>query len=190
MPQFFDLSGLDATGAAVRVLALALPIAVLLTLLSIVWVRRKAAGRAPLPGIVVPEAHDTAPKPSPRMATVANLTLQFDQQEKLQERAPSALGYLELARQHRQAGDERACHEALRSAAGVAARFGPPSVHAAARLELADAAYAAGDLIGACEQWQMARTALHEDGQKDAYARIEKRMRDNGCPTDWVLTDF
>ena len=47
-----------------------------------------------------------------------------------------------------------------------------------------------GDLTSACEQWQIARTAYLESGDTDQHARIEKRMRDNGCPTDWVLTDF
>jgi hypothetical protein len=198
MPQVFDVSGLDAYDAAIRVLALGFPFAVLLTLLSILRVRRKAASRVPLADTVTQApsntprdwraAEDSAPRPTP--GGISNLTLQFDQPVASQVQAMSAHGYLELARQHRQAGDERACHEALRAAAGMAARFGPQSVHAEARLELAEAAYAAGDLTGACEQWQMARTALHDDGQKDAYARIEKRMRDNGCPTDWVLTDF
>ena len=98
--------------------------------------------------------------------------------------------YLELARLHRAAGNETASLAALRSAAGLSAQHGPRAAHAEARLELAEAAFKSGDLTGACEQWQMARTALHEDGQKDAHARVEKRMRDNGCPTDWVLTDF
>jgi len=57
-------------------------------------------------------------------------------------------------------------------------------------LELAEAAYLAGDLTTACEQWQLARTAYLEDGQMERHASIEKRMRANGCPTDWVLTDF
>jgi hypothetical protein len=79
---------------------------------------------------------------------------------------------------------------ALRSAAGYASLHGPLGCHAAARLQLAEAAYSAGDLTSACEQWQMARGAFLEDGQMDEHARIDRRMRDNGCPTDWVLTDF
>ena len=80
--------------------------------------------------------------------------------------------------------------EALRAAAGCGALHGPRSAHAEARLQLGEAAYATGDLASACEQWQLARTAFLADGQKEQHARVEKRMRDNGCPTDWVLTDF
>jgi hypothetical protein len=98
--------------------------------------------------------------------------------------------YLELAEAHHDLGDETARMTALRSAAGIAALHGPAQNHARARLELADAAVAAGDLISACEQWQLARTALLEDGKKDESARVDQRMRDLGCPTDWVLTDF
>jgi hypothetical protein len=36
----------------------------------------------------------------------------------------------------------------------------------------------------------MARMAFLKDGQSERHASIEKRMRDNGCPTDWVLTGF
>jgi hypothetical protein len=79
---------------------------------------------------------------------------------------------------------------ALRSAAGYGSLHGPPSAHGAARLALGEAAHLAGDLTSACEQWQMARTAFLEGGDTEQHDRIEKRMRENGCPTDWVLTDF
>ena len=98
--------------------------------------------------------------------------------------------YLELAKHCRSAGDEAAFMAALRSAAGYGALHGPRAAHAAARIELAEVALNSGDAIGACEQWQIARLVLHEEGLKDAYHRIDKRMRENGCPTDWVLTDF
>lgn len=98
--------------------------------------------------------------------------------------------YLELSRQHQAENRDKDALEALGSAAGVAAKFGPKSVHAEARLELAEWAHKAGDLITACEHWQIARSALHEDGQAKASAGVDQIMRDNGCPTDWVLTDF
>ena len=98
--------------------------------------------------------------------------------------------YLALARAHEQTGDDEARMAALRSAAGCGALHGPHGSHAAARLQLAEAAYASGDLTSACEQWHLARTAFLADGQTDEHARVDKRMRDNGCPTDWVLTDF
>lgn len=105
---------------------------------------------------------------------------------------PSSLAplHLALARAHMAAGRDAEALVALRSAAGLAALHGPRPVHAEARIELADAAYRTGDLISACEHWQLARTAYQDEGQADNAIRIEKRMRENGCPTDWVLTDF
>lgn len=98
--------------------------------------------------------------------------------------------YCELAAGHARLGKAEARMAALRSAAGYGALHGPPGAHAAARLALGEAAHSAGDLTTACEQWQMARTAYLQAGEAEHHARIEKRMRDNGCPTDWVLTDF
>lgn len=98
--------------------------------------------------------------------------------------------YLALAREHEKRGDEEARMAALRSAAGCGALHGPEAAHGAARMQLAEAAYASGDLTSACEHWHLARGAYFASGQMDEYARVEKRMRDNGCPTDWVLTDF
>jgi hypothetical protein len=57
-------------------------------------------------------------------------------------------------------------------------------------MQLAEAAYISGDLTSACEHWHLARGAYLASGQIEEHARVEKRMRDNGCPTDWVLTDF
>jgi tetratricopeptide (TPR) repeat protein len=98
--------------------------------------------------------------------------------------------YLDLAHGYEKLGNVEARLSALRSAAGCGSLHGPRSCHAAARLELAEIAYAAGDLTSACEQWQLARIAFLEDDQTEQFARVEKRMRENGCPTDWVLTDF
>jgi hypothetical protein len=98
--------------------------------------------------------------------------------------------YLDLARSHGLAGDEASRLSALRSAATHGSQYGPHAAHAEARLELAEIAFRAGDLTSACEQWQMARMALLKDGQTERHASIEKRMRENGCPTDWVLTGF
>ena len=103
---------------------------------------------------------------------------------------PLAGLYLELAFCHAELGDEASRMTALRSAAAYGSKHGPHASHAAARFELAEAAYRLGDLTTACEQWQLARTAYLEDGQMERHASIEKRMRANGCPTDWVLTDF
>lgn len=98
--------------------------------------------------------------------------------------------YLELARAYRADGRNEEAVRALRSSAGHAAIHGPRAVHGIVRFELGEVAFQTGDLTGACEQWQIAKTAFHDEGLKEAYAKIDKRMRDNGCPTDWVLTEF
>ena len=95
-----------------------------------------------------------------------------------------------MAALHAEDGNEAARMTALRSAAGLAAQHGPRAAHADARLQLAEVAYLSGDLTSACEHWQIARTTLLDDGQKEASSKIDQRMRDTGCPTDWVLTDF
>lgn len=120
----------------------------------------------------------------------AALQAQIDQVMKVQPNNTLAPLFLEMARHHKAAGDEASYLAALRSAAGLGAQHGPRAAHAEARLQLAEAAHRAGDLTGACEQWQMARDALYDDGQKEVHARVEQLMRDNGCPTDWVLNDF
>lgn len=147
-----------------------------------------------LPQPVVPVS--TAQSLAPRDATASHADLittlqsQINDVMRVQPNKTLAPLFLEMARHHKAVGDEQAYLAALRSAAGLGAQHGPRAAHAEARLQLAEAAFDAGDLTGACEQWQMARDALRDDGQKDAHARVEQRMRDNGCPTDWVLTDF
>jgi hypothetical protein len=123
-------------------------------------------------------------------SAIESLQAQLNNAMKSAQNSTLAPLFLDMARHHQAAGDESSYLAALRSAAGLAAQHGPRAAHAQARLELAEAAFKSGDLIGACEQWQIARVALQDDGQKDAYAVVDKRMRDNGCPTDWVLTDF
>lgn len=98
--------------------------------------------------------------------------------------------YLQLAQAY--LADQRpdAALGALRSAAGCGAMHGPADAHAEARLVLGELALAAGDRIGACEQWQIAKTVFHDHGMRDAYGKVDAKMRANGCPTDWVLTEF
>ena len=201
--------------ALLRILLLALPVAVLVTLIMLVVKKKSKKPQRPL------TVFDTGESDAPRQqagaspvanpdrnkdAMLQNLTfpeLVSDTQDGLalvKQRLDAALGagdkvalaplYLELARAHRDAGQHSDCLTALRSAAGLASQHGPRTAHADARLELAEAAFVSGDLTSACEHWQLAKIALHDDGQREAQVRVEKRMRDNGCPTDWVLTDF
>lgn len=122
--------------------------------------------------------------------TATGLEARIKQAESRGETAALAGLYLDLARARRAAGLTTAALDALRSAAGTGAMYGPKSKHAEARIGLAEAALGAGDMISACEQWQMARMALHDGGDAKEAARVDALMRQNGCPTDWVLTDF
>lgn len=84
--------------------------------------------------------------------------------------------------------DERKA--ALLSVIGISQLIGDHKASAKARLALAKLAQQAGDMTTACEHWQLARVALKESGQNDEHDRVDQLMRDNGCPTDWVLNDF
>lgn len=90
----------------------------------------------------------------------------------------------------RATNDEHAAAETLRAAIMQASRSGDRRGHARARLELGDIAQAEGDLITACEHWQMARSLYEEEDRPAEAEQCGSRMLKNGCPTDWVLTDF
>jgi tetratricopeptide (TPR) repeat protein len=185
--------------ALVRDAALALPLAAL-ALLLILLVRRlrtKAAARRrdQVAGVldssalaVTAPANETPPRDFAK--DVQDIATRIEAALAVGNMKPLAGLYLDLAFCHAKVGDEDSRMPALRSAAAYGAQHGPHASHAAARFELAEAAYRLGDLTTACEQWQLARTAYLEDGQMERHASIEKRMRANGCPTDWVLTDF
>jgi hypothetical protein len=98
--------------------------------------------------------------------------------------------YLAQASAYQTLGDDKARMAALTAAAGYAALHGPEMTHALARMQLAEAARGNGDLTSACEHWHLAREAFRASGQAAEHAHVEKLMRDNGCPTDWVLTEF
>ena len=71
-----------------------------------------------------------------------------------------------------------------------AAKHDQRLIQAEARLELGDVARTNGDLTTACEHWQLARTLLHEMKKLSEFDTVDRKMRQNGCPTDWVLNDF
>lgn len=97
--------------------------------------------------------------------------------------------YLEYARFCLQSDDDTAA-DTLRKSVVLASQHDLKHTHAAARLELANLSELGGDLTTACEHWQIARTLFHElERQRDVEA-TDARMLRNGCPTDWVLTDF
>ncbi len=78
----------------------------------------------------------------------------------------------------------------LRESILLAAAHGLSDQQALARLELGELARQDGDLITACEHWQIARGLFQDLKNKPRVKTIETRMREHGCPTDWVLNDF
>jgi hypothetical protein len=98
--------------------------------------------------------------------------------------------HLRKARDAVAAGDVIAATGLLRQSIGYAQQAGDASIHADARLDLAEIAREAGDLTTACEHWQIARKLFHDLSRKDRLAEADALMLRHGCPTDWVLTDF
>jgi hypothetical protein len=98
--------------------------------------------------------------------------------------------YLSLARWRLEAGETAAAAELLRKSIRGATTTDLKDTHAKARLALGDIAQGAGDLATACEHWQIARSLFRELRQPRDHDAVEARMQRNGCPTDWVLTDF
>jgi hypothetical protein len=98
--------------------------------------------------------------------------------------------YLSLAEWRTDLGEADAAEDLLRKSIRAAATTGLKETHAKARVALGDIAQAKGDPVTACEHWQIARGLFHELKQKSAYDAVDARMQRNGCPTDWVLTDF
>jgi len=94
-----------------------------------------------------------------------------------------ALDYLEAKRPSEAA-------EFLRKSIRAAVVARNRTVHAQARIELAELARAAGDLTTACEHWQIARGLFSDVKNKVGLSGAEELMRRHGCPTDWVLNDF
>jgi hypothetical protein len=167
----------------------AIPLALIATLLFLL-LRRQAAKRPTQP-FAQPEGPVVRAYLSELTAdNVEVISKRIEAATAANDKTALAGLYLALARGYEKLGDDEARMSALRSAAGCGALHGPHALHAEARMQLAEAAYTAGDLTTACEQWHLARGAFLESGQMQEHARVEKRMRENGCPTDWVLTDF
>ncbi len=110
----------------------------------------------------------------------------------LREDNPAAACAAFLARAHseKQSGAPAVAASTLRDAIRLAASNGLADVHASARLELGELARDEGDLITACEHWQIARGLFHDLKNAEKVKTTEARMSEHGCPTDWVLTDF
>jgi hypothetical protein len=145
--------------------------------------------RMGMPGAEAAAIVATCPVEAP-VETIVVLEERLAGAEEAGEPVALAHIYLALGRARVAAGDENGALAALRSSAGLAALHKIGRVHAEARLELADAAFRAGDLTSACEHWQMARMAFLDERMAAEGDKVDSLMRSNGCPTDWVLTDF
>lgn len=196
--QIVDTSGL------VQLLALALPVLALVTVMIIavrqVSRRRRAeqplTGRygAPLPQKTEP-VRQASPPPPPVASSVqkADPDMLAGRIAKAEARSADAELpplYLDLARARIARGERQDAAELLRKCIRIAAKLGQKPLHASARLELGDLVREEGDLTTACEHWQIARGLFHELKQEADLAASEQRMRQHGCPTDWVLNDF
>lgn len=163
----------------------------ILVLLFIAVLRRMRAGKAqiaPLTTVSHPSA-DVAPESVVRLdAAALTAAVQEAESNGHKERLPAL--YLSMARCRIEAGETSEAEACLRKSILGAGGAQQKDVHAQARLVLGDLAYAGGDLTTACEHWQIARALFHELKQEREHEAVESRMLRNGCPTDWVLTDF
>jgi len=139
-----------------------------------------------------PGALDLAlePPPQTQASIIAAIEAEIARAQEAEATVEIAELFLSLGRAHMADGAEGEALSALRSAAGLAALHKAPKIHAHVRLELAEIAMNNGDPTTACEHWQMARMAFLDAGARIEGDNIDRRMRAQGCPTDWVLTDF
>ncbi len=98
--------------------------------------------------------------------------------------------YFVLAHRTIETGETAKAQELLRLSIRGATTADQEEVHGRARVTLGDLAHTDGDLTTACEHWQIARALFVELKQHSNHEAVEVRMLRNGCPTDWVLTDF
>jgi len=159
---------------------------VLLVLLFVSARRRSARKQQP---VARPAAAPAAPTPKAKVDPAALLAAIHEAEAMGQrDRLPGL--YLSLAQCRFEAGDSSEAEELLRKCILGAGAARHKATHAKARLALGDLAHAGGDPTTACEHWQIARALFHELRQVEDHSEAEQRMLRNGCPTDWVLTDF
>lgn len=195
------MQGVEISGV-VGWVALALPLLALLTVaaLAVRQVRRKkvpppapTTGRYGAPVPRPPAAETRAPPAPPEPPVTLGASALAERIGVLEAKGPEAelpRLYLALAQGQIGGGAGGQAAETLRKCIRLAAKLGQKPVHAAARLELGDLVREEGDLTTACEHWQIARGLFFELKNEKELAASEKRMRQHGCPTDWVLNDF
>ena len=167
----------------VIVAALAITAFALILLLAL---RRRAHRRRE--ALAQKQAHAEGAVPSALDAAALTAALGEAEAAGQQRRLPGL--YLSLARCRVDEGKTDAAEELLRKCILAAAAAGLEETHARARLALGDIAQAGGDLATACEHWQIARGIFYQLKRASEHDAVEGRMLRNGCPTDWVLTDF
>jgi tetratricopeptide (TPR) repeat protein len=157
---------------------------VIAVLLAVVRAIRRHRGVAATPAAAVAQ-----PETATRLDSAALLAAVSEAEAAGQpDRLPEL--YLSLAQCHLQSGQTADAEHLLLKSIRGAANGRQKGVHAQARLALGDLAHAGGDPTTACEHWQIARALFHELKQPRDHEAAEMRMLRNGCPTDWVLTDF
>jgi hypothetical protein len=176
-PQFLPSIDLPVLLAGVVVAAL------LATLVALLIRNLRRRGRAPAEAAAVAEEPVAAIDGAALLAAVAEA-----EAEGAARRLPGL--YLSLAQWRIDSGDVAPAGDLLRKSIRGASTAGLKDTHAKARVALGDLAQAAGDPVTACEHWQIARQLFHELGQRGDFDAVDARMLRNGCPTDWVLTDF
>ena len=173
-------------GLAVALAGLA---ALVLLVLLFVSARRRSARKQQPVARPMTAAAPAAPTLKAKVAPAALLAAIHEAEAMGQrDRLPGL--YLSLAQCRFEAGDSSEAEELLRKCILGAGAARHKATHAKARLALGDLAHASGDPTTACEHWQIARALFHELRQVEDHSEAEQRMLRNGCPTDWVLTDF
>ena len=131
-----------------------------------------------------------APPPAEPAATADEIARRIAKAEAAGSQAELPALYLGLARDRIASERGSEAIPLLTACLRVSAALGQKEAQAGARLELGDLARSSGDLTTACEHWQMARGIFHDLKKAAELAAAERRMRQHGCPTDWVLNDF
>jgi len=149
--------------------------------------RRRAVG-APQTVASMPDAAARGERPAKLDRTALAVAVRDAEERGESARLPGL--YLSLAQCHIEDGETTDAEELLRKSIRGAAGAQLKDTHAKARLVLGDLALKSGDRTTACEHWQIARALFHELKLRHDHEAAESRMLRNGCPTDWVLTDF
>lgn len=187
----------EPMGMALLVLPFAALLIVIVLSLRAISRRRRAAtlltpttGRYGAPSSDEPAAAPATAAPSLQHVTGERLARAITDAETAGQKQVLAGLLLQQAQEFLAKGQTAEASNVLTRCIRNAAQSNQRTTHAQARLELGEIARAGGDLTTACEHWQIARTLLLELQKMPEFDVVDRRMRQNGCPTDWVLNDF